>query len=115
MQLRKLQSSLKEIEATGGQVVVISYDSADTLRRVAAKREVTFLLLSDPGSKTIDAYAMRDKESENGSANHATFIIDQKGIIREKPLVLNFSDRPAIDALVNALKAAKNEKEDSKP
>jgi peroxiredoxin len=58
MQLRKLQSSLKEIEAAGGQVAVISYDSAGTVKRVAAKREVTFLLLSDPGSKTIEAFGI---------------------------------------------------------
>jgi peroxiredoxin len=114
MQLAQLQRNLKEIETTGGQVVSISYDSADAIKRFAGRRKITFPLLSDEGSKTIDAYKMRDKDSDNGSSNHATFIIDQNGIIREKPLVLNFSDRPAVDALVNALKAAKNAKGDSK-
>lgn len=64
MQLRKLQSSLKEIEAAGGRVVVVSYDAVDTLKRVAAKREVTFLLLSDPGSKTISAFGILNKEGK---------------------------------------------------
>jgi peroxiredoxin len=113
MQLAQLQRNLKEIEATGGEIVSISYDSAEAIKRFAGRRKITFPLLCDAGSKTIDAYAMRDKESENGSSNHATFVIDQKGTIREKPLILNFSDQPAVDALIKALKAAKNEKADS--
>jgi len=107
LQLAQLQRNVKEIEATGAQLVSISYDSTEKLKRYADRQKISFPLLSDANSKTIDAYGMRDKESDNGSSNHSTFIIDQKGVIRAKPLVLNFSDRPAVDALVNALKAAK--------
>ena len=64
MQLRKLQSSQKEIEAAGGQLVVVSYDSADTLKRVAAKRKVAFLLLSDPGSTTIAAFGILNQAAK---------------------------------------------------
>ncbi|MDB6059345.1 MAG: putative peroxiredoxin [Verrucomicrobiales bacterium] len=110
MQLAQIQRNLKEIESTGGQIVSISYDSTEKIRRFAGMRKISFPLLSDADSKTIDAYAMRDTDSDNGSSNHGTFIVDQQGLIRAKPLVLNFSDRPAVDALVNALKAAKKEK-----
>ncbi len=59
----QLQTNLKEIEATGGQVVAISYDSTAILSRFAIKRSITYALLSDPGSKTIDAYGIRNGEA----------------------------------------------------
>ena len=98
---------MKEIEATGGQVVTISYDSPETLKRVAAKREVTFLLLSDPGSKTIDAFGIRNqepKEKAKGLPYPGIFILDRKGIIRAKVFHPGYAQRATIDELVQALK-----------
>jgi peroxiredoxin len=107
MQLRKLQSNLKEIEAAGGQVAVISYDSVDTLRRVAAKREVTFLLLSDPGSKTIEAFGILNQEAKGkakGVPYPGIFILDRKGIIRAKVFHAGYAARATNDELMQALK-----------
>ena len=107
MQLRKLQSSLKEIEATGSQLAVISYDSVDTLKRVAAKREVAFLLLSDPGSKTIDAFGILNKQAkgkDKGIPYPGIFILDQKGVIRAKLFHKGYAERAKIADLVQALK-----------
>jgi peroxiredoxin len=115
MQLSQLQRNLNQIEATGGLVVSVSYDSNAKLKRFANLRKITFPMLSDIGSKTIDAYGMRDKESQGGSANHGTFIIDRHGIICAKPLILNYADQPAMDALLNGLKMAQNEKRETKP
>ena len=106
MQLRKLQSSLKEIEAAGGQVVTISYDSPETLKRVAAKREVTFLLLSDPGSKTIKAFGILNqapKEKAKGLPYPGIFILDQKGIIRAKLFHPGYAERAKVADLIQAL------------
>jgi peroxiredoxin len=107
MQLRKLQSSLKEIEAAGGQVAVISYDSAGTVKRVAAKREVTFLLLSDPGSKTIEAFGILNNEGKGkgkGLPNPGVFIIDQKGIIRAKLFHPGYMERAKPADIIQAFK-----------
>ena len=107
MQLRKLQSRQKEIEATGGQLVVVSYDSADTLKRVAAKRQVTFLLLSDPGSKTIEAFGILNQEAKGkakGVPYPAIFILDRKGIIRAKLFRAGFVRRARIADVIQALK-----------
>jgi peroxiredoxin len=106
MQLRKLQSSLKEIEATGGQVVTISYDSPETLKRVATKREVTFLLLSDPGSKTIEAFGILNKEAkgkDKGIPYPGIFIIDRKGIVRAKLFHKGYAERAKIADVIQAL------------
>jgi peroxiredoxin len=110
LQMTNLQRVYKEIEAAGGQVVGISYDSVDKLKRYAERSRITFPLLSDAGSKTIDAYDIRYKEAPpelSGFARHATFILDQNGVIRAKLFQLSYQERPAVDALINALKEAR--------
>src|ERR1041385_1901876 len=47
LQLIKLQRHRKEIEASGGQLVGISYDSAKTLKCFAEKQAITIPILSD--------------------------------------------------------------------
>jgi peroxiredoxin len=108
VQLRKLQSSLKDIEAADAQLAVVSYDSPETLKRVAAKREVTFLLLSDPGSKTIDAFGILNKEAKGkakGVPHPGIFILDWQGIIRAKLFRPGYAARPTSAELLEALKA----------
>src|SRR5437868_495295 len=63
LQMIQLQRIKKEIEGAGAQVVGISYDSPDKLKSYAKKQKITFSLLSDVGSKTIDAYEMRFKDA----------------------------------------------------
>lgn len=111
LQMVQLQRIHKEIEAAGGQVVAISYDPVEKIEGYARRSKITFPLLSDVGSKIIDAYDIRYKEAPpetSGFARHATFIIDQKGLIRAKQFRLSYQERPAIDALINALKEARN-------
>ena len=110
LQTIQLQRDLKEIEANGGQIVVISYDAPEKVKRFAANRKITYPILSDPESKTIGAYAMRSVRgtgNQAGSAVHGTFIIDQKGIVRSKPYLTSYEERSAIDTLVNSLNEAK--------
>jgi peroxiredoxin len=110
LQMLQLQRIKKDIEAAGGQVVAISYDSPDKLKSYAKKQKITFSMLSDVSSKTIDAYDMRFKDASPemaGFARHGTFVIDQKGVIRSKIIRLSYKEKPAIDALINALKDAR--------
>jgi peroxiredoxin len=111
LQMVQVQRILKEIEEAGGQVVGISYDPVEKLKRYADRTQVTFPLLSDVGSKTIDAYDIRYKEAApevSGFSRHATFVLDQKGVIRAKLFQLSYQERSAVDALINALKEARN-------
>jgi peroxiredoxin Q/BCP len=108
LRMMQLQRNLKEIEASGGVVVGISFDPVKKLKRFAGKEAITFTLLSDSTSATIDAYAMRNPQANDGSATHGVIIIDQKGVIRARPSLLNHEDRPVVDELVKALKAAQN-------
>ncbi len=114
LQIVQLQRIRKENEAAGGQVVAISYDPAEKLKRFAARSKITFPLLADVNSRTIDAYDIRYKEAPpeaSGFARHATFILDQQGIIRSKLFQLSFQEKPAVDNLINALKEAGRLKE----
>jgi peroxiredoxin len=104
-QLVDLQRNLKEIEASGGQLVGISYDSVAILKRFASRR-IGFPLLSDSGSRTIDAYNIRDQSTRDGVSRHATFVIDRKGIVRAKLFQVSYAERPAVDDLIKAIKEA---------
>jgi len=108
--LVQLQTSLKEIEATGGQVVAISYDSTAILKRFAEKSAVTYPLLSDAGSKTIDAYGIRNKEVPervSGIPYPGTFVIGTNGVIRAKLFLEGYQERHTVKALVEGLKNAR--------
>ena len=85
----QLQTDLKQFEDAGLQIVGISYDSVETLKQYTDKNKVGYLLLSDAGSKTIDAYGIRNTELKSGSRmdgipHPGTFIIDREGIVRAK-------------------------------
>jgi peroxiredoxin len=101
---------LKEIEATGGQVVAISYDSTNVLQRFAAKSAITYPLLSDAGSKTIDAYGIRNPDAParwSGIPHPGTFVVSKDGIIRAKLFLEGYRERHDVPALIEALKRAK--------
>jgi peroxiredoxin len=105
-----LQHSLKKIEAAGGQVVIISYDAPEKLKRFSEKNKITYPLLSDYDSKTIDAYDMRARVGGNqaGSSQHGAFVVDQKGVVRAKPFLTPFDQKSGINMLIKELKEAKN-------
>lgn len=96
-QLQDLQKHLMEIEGAGVQLVAISYDSPETNAKAARKLGLTFPLLSDPGSKVIDAYGIRNMEATGKAAGipHPTlFLLDSQGIIRVKLMRDGYRERP---------------------
>lgn len=106
----QLQSNLKEIEATPGRVVAISYDSTAILKSFATNSSITYPLLSDTGSKTIDAYGIRNKEAPerlNGIPHPGTFIIGTNGLIHSKLFLEGYKERHPTEALVQGLKNAR--------
>ena len=108
MQLVQLQTNLTQIEAAGVQLVGISYDSVAVLKRFSDRRGIKFPLLSDPQSKTIDAYGIRNKEAEGRAAGvpyPGTFILDGQGVIRAKLFHEGFKERYDGEAIIRAAKA----------
>jgi peroxiredoxin len=105
-----LQADLKEIEASGIQVVAVSYDAVEVLADFADKRKITFPLLSDVGSKTITAYGLLNKEAKGKGAGipyPGTMVIDKDGVIRAKLFLDGYRERHTTEALIKAAKGVK--------
>ena len=106
----QLQLDLNAIQATGGELVAISYDSPEILKRFAAKKSIAYPLLSDTGSKMIDAYGIRNKEATgrtSGIPYPGTFIVGTDGVIRAKLFLEGYKERASTEAIVQALKNAR--------
>jgi peroxiredoxin len=105
-----LQTDLKSIEDAGIHVIGISYDSPEVLKKFSDRSKITFPLLSDPESKTIDAYHIRNDAAKGkavGVPHPGTFILDREGVIRAKLFLEGFRDRHTTEALVEAAKTVK--------
>lgn len=85
----------------------MSYDSVDILKKFTDDRKITFALLSDEGSKTIDAYGIRNKSSRTDGIPHpGTFIIDKDGVIKGKIFIEGYRERPPSEEIAEAAKKA---------
>lgn len=66
--------------------MAVNYEDVQTLQKVQGALELTFPLLSDVGSKTIDAYGIRNLEAAgsriDGVPYPTTFIINTDGKIK---------------------------------
>ena len=103
----QLQRDLKSIEDAGIHLVGISYDEPAALKRFADQMKISFPLLSDPGSKTIDAYHIRNEAAKGravGVPNPGTFILDRDGVIRAKLFLEGYRERHTTEALIEAAK-----------
>ena len=105
-----MQRDLRLIEDAGVQVVGISYDDPKILKTASERMKITFPLLSDSDSKTIDAYHIRNETAKGRAAgvpDPGTFILDREGVIRAKLFLEGYRERHTTDALIMAAKAVK--------
>lgn len=109
-QLIELRDAQGPLEARGYRLAALSYDPAEALTRFAAQRDVRYQLLSDPGSKTIDAYKLRDPQYKEGSFAYGVpmpviFVISPKGVIQAKLAEEGYRVRPSVRAVIEAVDA----------
>jgi peroxiredoxin len=84
------------------------------LAKFADKRQITFPLLSDPGSTTINAYGLLNKEAKGkteGIPYPGTFLIDKEGVIRAKLFLDGYRERHSINELLKVVEAITNPSE----
>jgi hypothetical protein len=87
-------------------VAAISYDSQEILKYFADQRNIEFPLLSDPDSKTIQAYRVLNTEAVGqfkGMARPGFFFIDTKGVIREKFFEAKYRERLSGNNVISKL------------
>lgn len=107
-QLAALQADIREFAANGIQLVGISYDAPEKLKSFSDRAKITFPLLSDPGSETIEAYHVRNataKGKADGIPHPGTFVLDRSGVIRSKLFLDKYQERHTTAALVKQGKA----------
>jgi peroxiredoxin len=77
------------------------------LKQSSDRMKIAFPLLSDPGSKTIDAYHIRNEAAKGraeGVPHPGTYILDQQGVIRAKLFLEGYRDRPSAEEIVKTVK-----------
>jgi peroxiredoxin len=77
MELKAYRDAYAKIKAKGAEVVAISTDDVDTLRRFRESLGAQFPFLSDPAGKVAAAYAGVSLKT----ANRVTVSIEQDGTI----------------------------------
>ncbi len=111
-----MQRDAKKINQAGVKVVGISYDSVEVLKGFADKQNIAFPLLSDPESKTIIAYALKNKETAgkkfgkvdlDGVPYPGTYLVDKDGVVRAKLFVDGYKERHSVGELIKAVEALK--------
>ncbi len=109
MQLIDLNTNaVKDIKARGYGLAAISYDKTRDLERFHRKWRVEFPLLSDEGSKMIDALGLRNPFYEEGHYAHGVpypviFVLDKEKKIVAKLMRESYRDRPEPEVLLETL------------
>ncbi len=88
-QLKDIRDLQPELTKRGYTLAAISYDSVEALNKFNTKVPVNYTLLSDVGSKQIDAFGLRDpaypKDSFAYGVPRATIlVIGRNGVIKQK-------------------------------
>lgn len=86
----------------------MSYDPPKVLSAFASDRGIEFPLLSDPFSKTIDAWGVRNEQAPprvDGIPHPGTFLLDETGVIRAKLFREGYKKRHSPDEILAAAAA----------
>ena len=100
-----MQRELPELKKRKIGLVAISYDSPDILKEFAARKQITFPLLSDIGSMTIRAYGILNETVKPDSFAYGipapgTLVLDGTGKIIAKYAEADFRERITIASIL---------------
>ncbi len=101
-------NAVKEIKARGYGLAAISYDKTRDLERFHRKWQVQFPLLSDEGSKMIDALGLRNTFFKEGHYAYGVpypviFVLDKDKKIVAKLMRESYRERPEPEVLIETL------------
>ena len=107
-QLLSLRDVTSPLAPRGYKLAAISYQPPEELAAFAQQRDITYTLLSDAGSKTIDAFHLRDPQYKPGSMAYGVpqpsiFVIAPDGVVRAKLANEGFKVRPDNGAILAAV------------
>jgi len=98
LQLQNLNSVAKDLDTLGWPMVAVSYDPTETLERFSTANKLDYRLLSDQGSKAIDAFGIRNETMKgarfNGIPHPIILFIGADGMVKAKLYEQRYQDRP---------------------
>ena len=85
---------------------MISSDDVGALAHFAKRRKVAFTLLSDSNTEIIEAFDVLNdgSSSHSGIAHPIIFVTDAKGVITHRFSGFDYSSRPDVEDVLEALK-----------
>lgn len=103
--LKEIEAAASPLAKAGWALQAVSYDAPDTLRDFAAANDLTYTFLSDPDSRVIEAFNLRNMEVKAGSRadgipHPAVIFVKADGTIGAVLRERGYKDRPSADALV---------------
>jgi peroxiredoxin len=104
-QLVELEQNYAAIRKQGLGLAAISHDSIDIIKSFAARKQITFPLLSDPDAKIIRAYGILNDTVEKtnpfyGIPYPGTYVVDAKGVVVAKYFEDDFQERETAAAIL---------------
>jgi peroxiredoxin len=103
-QLIELQSRLSDLKRNGFGLVAISYDPVPVLAEFAQRRAITFRLLSDPGSATINRFGILNTTEKNphayGTPFPGTFMLNSEGVVTARFFEPAYQERTSAGSIL---------------
>ncbi|WOE74827.1 peroxiredoxin family protein [Alterisphingorhabdus coralli] len=99
-QLKGLKEIAEDVANSGYTLAGVSYDPTSSLAKFAEDQEVDYMLLSDEGSKLIDAFNIRDPQYADpesrayGVPYASIFVLDAEGVVLAKSVSADYKVRP---------------------
>lgn len=106
LQLKNLNTVAKDMETAGWPLVAVSYDPAETLSRFSTAEKLAFPLMTDPGSKAIDALGIRNtamdgKPRFEGIPHPLILFVARDGTVKAKLYEEAYQKRPPADLVLS--------------
>ena len=107
-QLADIATRAEDVRARGYGLAALSYDKLSDIQRYVAEHKPGFVLLSDGGSKVIDAFGIRNEGYRHtpfayGVPYPMIFIIGPDGVVQAKLAEEGYKKRPPVTAVLEAL------------
>jgi peroxiredoxin len=107
-QLKELRAAQSAIAQKGYTLVAISYDDPTVLAGFAKAQGIGYTLLSDKGSRMIDAFGLRDPQYAPGSfadgvPKASVLVINASGKVLKKMVSSDYKVRPSNAQVIAAV------------
>jgi len=104
-QLADVNSRLPEFTALGLNVVTVSIDEVELIKKFADSADISYTMLADPSGDINESLNIRDPQYPVGSAAFGVprptlYVIDRAGTVRARYMEPTFRTRPDLDVVL---------------